>query len=219
MKISLTVDIYTDGSCFPNPGGRGGWAAIVRIPSKTEVVLSGSTDSTTNNRMELMAVISALEFLKNAVLPELCPGIEVHSDSTYVVKPINSRKYVKWSKEVARVNRDLWERLTEAIVALPVKVTATWVRGHAGHPENERCDAIAEEQRGGTPYRKPRFKEGWCGKRSFGPIPPKKTKIKMPPPTLHVVPQNLYQESIRARREALRRLPGTRVASNSTRIH
>jgi ribonuclease HI len=158
------ISIYTDGSCFPNPGGPGGWAAIIRIPGQSEIEIKGNHPSTTNNRMELTAVIKAIEH---------CPKVDhdltwihLYSDSQYVVNPINSKgKVGKWSKQENRTNRDLWEMLLTAMEGKSVK--AIWVKGHDGHPENERCDVMAESEReslGGGSRGKPI--KIWHGKRS-----------------------------------------------------
>lgn len=133
------ISLYSDGSSLGNPGP-GGWGTILRY-GKNEKELSGGEENTTNNRMELLGVIKGLEALK-----EPCE-VEIISDSSYVVKAINEwlggwqkanfRKGT--SKEVQNI--DLWERYLE--VSRPHKVNATWVRGHNGHEENERCDILA----------------------------------------------------------------------------
>jgi len=131
------ITLYSDGSSLGNPGP-GGYGTILVYADK-ERVLSGSESHTTNNRMELMGVIAGLEALK-----EPCE-VEVISDSTYVVNAIN-----KWlagwiKKDFKKIkNPDLWKRYVEA--ASKHKVTGTWVRGHNGHTENERCDIIAKEE-------------------------------------------------------------------------
>lgn len=139
-----TVEIYTDGSCFPNPGGPGGWAAVI-IDKSGEVEICGSATSTTNNRMELIAVICALESLASKSSFEKPLEVMIYSDSMYVVNPIQRQKVRSWSAQANRKNRDLWERLFRSMVTMKVK--AKWVRGHAGHPQNERCDGLAESQR------------------------------------------------------------------------
>ncbi len=134
------VDIYTDGACKHNPGP-GGWGAVI-VYGKVEKELSGGDAKTTNNRMELMAVISALECLK-----EPCE-VTLTSDSKYVIDSIEkgwvygwrSRGWVKSDKSPA-LNSDLWERLLGLLEIHKVKFV--WVRGHAGHPYNERCDSLA----------------------------------------------------------------------------
>lgn len=134
------VDIFTDGACQGNPGP-GGWGAILRYNSK-EKELSGGAKDTTNNRMELLAVISAFECLK-----EKC-NVTLYSDSQYVCNAISKGWAKKWQsngwmrnrKEPAQ-NIDLWKRLLELLEMHNVKVV--WVKGHAGHPENERCDRLA----------------------------------------------------------------------------
>ena len=137
------VYIYTDGACSGNPGA-GGWGAILRYGS-VEKELSGAEPDTTNNRMELTAVISALEALK-----EPCEVI-LTTDSKYVCDGMNlgwarswrSKGWVKSDRKPA-LNPDLWERLLQ--LSEKHKITFVWVKGHAGHPENERCDRLAVEQ-------------------------------------------------------------------------
>lgn len=143
-KPKHTVELYTDGACLRNPGP-GGWAFILRHPaSGRNKEESGSEPDTTNNRMETLAVIRGIEALK---LPSM---VELHSDSQYVVQGINERMATQesfgWrrsakSKKIIK-NADLWQRLWELSRINPI--TAHWVEGHAGHPENERCDKMAE---------------------------------------------------------------------------
>lgn len=140
------VYIYTDGACSGNPGA-GGWGAILKYGEHTKE-LSGFEPETTNNRMELTAVISALEALK-----EPCEAI-VTTDSKYVCDGITkgwarswrAKGWIKGDKKPA-LNPDLWGRLLD--LTEKHKVSFVWVRGHAGHPENERCDelAVAEYQK------------------------------------------------------------------------
>lgn len=136
------VKIYADGACSGNPGP-GGWGAILRAPvAGTEKRLSGGEKNTTNNRMELTAVISALEALKVPCL------VEVVTDSRYVADAFRLDWIGKWrrngwktaSKQPVK-NIELWERLLAA--AAPHQITWTWIRGHAGHPENELADRLA----------------------------------------------------------------------------
>ncbi len=134
-----TVDIYTDGACSGNPGP-GGWGAILRY-NGTERELSGGEADTTNNRMELMAAISALEALTRPVTAR------VHTDSTYVKDGI-TKWIAQWKARGWRTaakkpvkNVDLWQRLEQA--AARHDVSWHWVRGHTGHPENERADELA----------------------------------------------------------------------------
>ncbi len=141
MTKTNTVDIYTDGACSGNPGP-GGWGAILRFGA-TERELSGGEADTTNNRMELMAAIRALEALKRPVTAR------VHTDSTYVKDGI-TKWMVQWKARGWRTaakkpvkNVDLWRRLDEA--ATPHDVSWHWVRGHTGHPENERADELARK--------------------------------------------------------------------------
>ena len=133
------VEIFTDGACSGNPGP-GGWGAILRYRG-VEKELSGFEPATTNNRMELMAAISALEALKRPC------RVDLHTDSQYLRNGIMSW-IAKWRQNGWRTadkkpvkNVDLWQRLEAA--AARHEVDWIWVRGHAGHPENERADALA----------------------------------------------------------------------------
>lgn len=136
------VDIYTDGACRGNPG-RGGWGAILVYEGR-EKELSGGESETTNNRMELSAVIAALSALK-----EPC-RVTLTTDSQYVVNAIDKGWLDSWQKNGWRksnkgsvLNVDLWKKL----LALLEKhqVSFVWVRGHNGHPYNERCDRLATD--------------------------------------------------------------------------
>lgn len=137
------VDVYTDGACKHNPGP-GGWGSVI-VYKNIEKELSGGAADTTNNRMELTAVISALEALK-----EPC-DVTLTSDSKYVIDSIEKgwvygwkqRGWVKSDKSPA-LNPDLWDRLLGLLEVH--KVNFVWVKGHAGHPYNERCDTLACEQ-------------------------------------------------------------------------
>lgn len=133
--------VYTDGACVHNPGGPGGWAAIVTSGESTNELVGG-VRSTTNNRMELVAAINGLE-----ATPE---GSEVVliSDSEYMVKAFTEHRIERWANCAwrsgggqRRPNYDLWLRLYRAVRAR--RVAFRWVRGHAGDPYNERCDRLA----------------------------------------------------------------------------
>ncbi len=133
------IDIFTDGACSGNPGP-GGWGVILRWRG-TERELSGGAPETTNNRMELMAAIAGLESLTRPV------KARVHTDSRYVKDGI-TLWIAKWKqngwKTAAKKpvkNADLWQRLELAVGAHDVEWH--WIRGHTGHPENERADALA----------------------------------------------------------------------------
>ena len=135
-----TVEIFTDGACSGNPGP-GGWGAVLRFAGK-EKELSGGEKETTNNRMELTAVIKALSALK-----EPCK-VRLTTDSKYVCDAINQRWVYSWRANGWRkadkkpaLNVDLWEELLPLLETHEVEFL--WVKGHAGHPENERCDALA----------------------------------------------------------------------------
>ena len=133
------VEIFTDGACSGNPGP-GGWGALLRF-GRTEKELSGGEPATTNNRMEMMAAISALEALKRPV------RVRLHTDSIYlrdgITRWIHAWKRRNWKTAGRKPvkNEDLWRRLEAALS--PHDVTWHWVRGHAGHPENERADSLA----------------------------------------------------------------------------
>lgn len=140
------VTIYTDGACLGNPGP-GGWGAIL-VYGEHKKELSGGSAQTTNNRMELTAAIEALSALK-----EPC-RVQLFSDSKYLVDAVEKRWVYGWRADGWRrkdkspaLNADLWERLLQLFDIHDV--TLYWVRGHAGHPFNERCDelAVSEAQR------------------------------------------------------------------------
>ena len=138
-----TVTVYTDGACSGNPGP-GGWGAVL-VYNQVEKELSGGDKSTTNNRMELMAAICALEAVK-----EPC-RVELYSDSKYLVDAIEKGWLGSWQARGWRkadkspvLNVDLWQRLVAA--GEPHRVIFHWVKGHAGNPYNERCDRLAVAQ-------------------------------------------------------------------------
>ena len=137
------VDIYSDGACSGNPGP-GGYGTII-VYKGVEKELSGGEGKTTNNRMELLGAITGLEALKEPCDVMLC------SDSKYLVDGITKGWAEKWQKngwikpdKKPAVNPDLWERLLKLLKIH--NVTFVWVRGHNGHPYNERCDALAVAQ-------------------------------------------------------------------------
>lgn len=141
-----TVEIYTDGACSGNPGP-GGWGAILRY-KETEKELSGGAADTTNNRMELTAVIEALALLKEPCV------VELYSDSKYVIDGLSKgwakgwqkRDWIKSDKKPA-LNPDLWERLLT--LADRHEMHYHWVKGHAENEKNNRCDqmAVAESKK------------------------------------------------------------------------
>ena len=139
MVISNTVEIFTDGACSGNPGP-GGWGLVLRY-NGTEKELSGGEVETTNNRMELMAAIEGLRALTRPM------RIHIHTDSTYVKDGI-TKWIVNWKRNGWKTaakkpvrNVDLWQALDNALVGH--KVEWFWVKGHSGHAENERADALA----------------------------------------------------------------------------
>ena len=133
------VIIYTDGACVGNPGP-GGYGAII-IFNQHRKELSGGEVQTTNNRMEMMGAITALEALK-----ESC-NVKLYSDSRYLVDSIEKGWVKKWQangwrrKKDPALNVDLWKRMLAVLEKHDVKFL--WMKGHSGHPENERCDALA----------------------------------------------------------------------------
>ena len=134
------VEIFTDGACSGNPGP-GGWGAVLRFGER-EKELCGGEKETTNNRMELTAVIEALSKLK-----EPCK-VKLTTDSKYVCDAVTKGWVYGWQKngwkkadKKPALNVDLWEKLLPLLKTNEVEFC--WVKGHAGHPENERCDALA----------------------------------------------------------------------------
>mgnify|MGYP001334596906 CR=1 FL=1 len=136
------IKIYTDGSCLGNPGN-GGWAAII-IDDKKKTHIKGSKKDTTNNQMELTAVIKGLEALKRPV------SLHIVTDSKYVMQGI-TQWMAGWKRNGWRTaakkpvaNRELWEKLDSLLNVHAV--TWDWVKGHSGHPQNEMCDRLASKQ-------------------------------------------------------------------------
>ena len=142
MEQRKSVELFTDGACSGNPGP-GGWGAILRYKG-VEKEMSGSESNTTNNRMELTAAIMGLEALKSAC------DVKLYSDSRYLCDGVNKGWVYSWKKNGWRkadkkpaLNADLWERL---LVQLSIhNVELFWIKGHEGHPENERCDKLATQ--------------------------------------------------------------------------
>jgi ribonuclease HI len=141
MTTEAAVVIYTDGACSGNPGP-GGWGAILIYGGHRKEILDGEAE-TTNNRMELMAAIKALEALKKP------SRVELHTDSSYLKNGITGW-IVRWKANGWRTankkpvkNVELWQRLDKARARH--QIDWRWVRGHAGHPDNERADQLARE--------------------------------------------------------------------------
>jgi ribonuclease HI len=140
MKALPQVTIYTDGACDPNPGA-GGWAAVLQF-GRHERVLTGAHPDTTNNRMELTAAIEALKALN-----EPC-RVDFYTDSQYLRRGITEWiprwKARNWRRKGGKLaNVDLWKDLDAAIQ--PHQIQWRWVRGHSGHPENQRVDRLARK--------------------------------------------------------------------------
>jgi len=138
-----TFQLFTDGACLGNPGP-GGWAYILRDSGGNEVIGSGGDQDTTNQRMEVTAVLHALESLAEP------SEVEIHADSQYVTKGLTqwmdgwiARGWKNASKKTV-ANQDLWKPLAQ--LREKHTITTNWVKGHAGHPENERCDTIASAE-------------------------------------------------------------------------
>lgn len=138
------VEIYTDGACSGNPGP-GGYGVILKYKGQVKEI-SGGEPQTTNNRMELMGVITGLNALKEPCV------VMLYSDSKYIIDAINKGWAKKWrannwikSDKKKALNIDLWEQLLDLLDKH--EVTFNWVKGHAGHIENERCDELAVMQR------------------------------------------------------------------------
>jgi ribonuclease HI len=141
------VEIYTDGACSGNPGP-GGWGAVLRWGDHEREICGGEAAQTTNNRMELMAAIQALELLSRPVV------VRLHTDSSYLRNGILSwlpnwkRNGWMTAEKKPVKNADLWQRLEVAVVAHQVEWV--WVKGHAGDPGNERADALANQGMAGA---------------------------------------------------------------------
>ncbi len=141
-KTMTRVDLYTDGACLGNPGGPGGWAAILRYNDTTRELSGGFLD-TTNNRMEILAVLEGIESLTRPC------QVDVYTDSRYVRDAVEKGWLKSWRRngwvtasKTPVKNQDLWQRLIPLLERH--KVTLHWVAGHSGHEENERCDRLAK---------------------------------------------------------------------------
>lgn len=136
----IDVNIYTDGACSGNPG-KGGFGVILESPSKRVFKeFAQGYKQTTNNRMELLAIIEGLKKLKTAPLT-----IQIFSDSKYVVDAVEKKWLFDWEKKQfkGRKNEDLWREFLT--LYRQHRIYFSWVRGHNGHPQNERCDRLAVE--------------------------------------------------------------------------
>lgn len=139
--MSKTIEIYTDGACSGNPGP-GGWGALMRCGAHEKEICGGEPD-TTNNRMEMMAVIEALKLLKKR------SAVHLYTDSKYVMQGVTEwmdgwkAKGWKTASKKPVKNKDLWQKIDDIVQQHDVKFF--WVKGHAGHPENERADELARQ--------------------------------------------------------------------------
>lgn len=138
--MNKNIEIWTDGAASPNPGD-GGWAAILKYGDKEKEIF-GAEENTTNNRMEMLAAIKALELIK--VSASIC----IYTDSEYLANAFNKKWLIKWkktgwktSKGSAVLNQDLWNKLLD--LCTPHTVEWKWVRGHDINEYNNRCDALA----------------------------------------------------------------------------
>jgi ribonuclease HI len=143
----MKIMVFTDGACSGNPGP-GGWGAVLFCPDQKEpLMLSGASADTTNNRMELMAALESLRYIKTA---DLCLPIHITSDSRYLVDGMTkwTKNWVgnqwKTSQKKPVENQDLWKSLLLLESELP-PIEWTWVKGHAGHPENTLADDLARQ--------------------------------------------------------------------------
>lgn len=141
--MTAIYQLYSDGGC-KRPGGPGGWGVVIESPAGTVVELSGFEPTTTNNRMELMGAIKAVEAIPPGTRAKLI------SDSKYIVRGMSEwvEGWIKrgWRKSTGKavLNQDLWERLY--FLADERDMTWDWVRGHTGHNQNERCDELCNEE-------------------------------------------------------------------------
>lgn len=140
MDINNKILVYTDGSSRGNPGP-GGWGVVMKFRGR-EKEISGGEKKSTNNRMELTAVIEALENIKTNKYP-----VEIYTDSKYVSDAVNKGWLFNWNKKpnmAGKKNPDLWKRFLEIYNKHDVEIK--WVKGHNGHTENERCDYLATQE-------------------------------------------------------------------------
>lgn len=140
-KAATSVDIYTDGACSGNPGP-GGWGAILRY-GKVEKEIKGGEPATTNNKMEMMAAIMALESLKRPCSVNLYTDSRYLSDGVTAWLPNWKRRNWRTASKSPVKNKELWQRLDIQLERHDIQWH--WVKGHAGHPENERADRLARE--------------------------------------------------------------------------
>ena len=174
-----SIVINTDGACSGNPGP-GGFAAIIVIDGH-ETAVTGGAPATTNNRMELAAVIEALRFAQKAPANAGVP-IEVRSDSTYVVHAFNKGWINKWKRDGfhTRTNGDLWEALAKLTVGQDI--TWTWVRGHSGDAMNERCDRLAVARAAAAPGHRVYWVDDQPGPTPQAPEPVSEPEKAQTPP-------------------------------------
>ena len=161
--MTAAIRIYTDGSCTGNPGP-GGFGALVYGPDGNETTIAGGEPQSTNNKMELSAVIEALRFVHDT--PQLRNHrITVYTDSQYITKAYTQNWFRNWESNGWRTqqgkpvqNQDLWKALL--VLTRELRPSWQWVKGHSGHPENERCDRIASRMAATAPSRS----AYWCSR-------------------------------------------------------
>lgn len=148
MKKDKTIIVYTDGACSNNPGGPGGWAATLNYDDRYDVI-SGHSISTTNNRMELTAVVESIKYLVNKGYK----SIIINSDSAYVVNGINKGWIYEWNKKGWKTNQDkdvansdLWKEIHSFCVMRDLKIHFNKIKSHAGHTFNEIADEEAKKE-------------------------------------------------------------------------
>ena len=145
------IRVFTDGACLGNPG-RGGWAAKIRYPCGRTDNISGATEETTNNRMELTAAVKALETLQSSQKEQKGEAILLYSDSQYLVRGMNEWR-AQWQQRGWRtaakkpvLNKDLWQKLIALANRFEPQPQFQWIKGHDGIQDNEEVDQKAQEQ-------------------------------------------------------------------------
>lgn len=157
------IELYTDGAARGNPGP-GGYGVVLKYKGHRKE-MAEAFKLTTNNRMELLAVIVGLESITNSSIP-----VKIFSDSKYVIDAIDKKWVYNWQKKgfVKKANPDLWRRFLK--IAGKFNLELHWIKGHAGHPENERCDALATQAADKGPHLKDTYFEELQSKGTEGSL-------------------------------------------------